>query len=30
LTAANFMILMRAICQRNGGTLVALPSRRGG
>ncbi|HEY7671112.1 MAG TPA: VWA domain-containing protein [Gammaproteobacteria bacterium] len=28
LTAANFMILMRAICQRNGGTLVALPSRR--
>jgi hypothetical protein len=22
------MILMRAICQRNGGTLVALPSRR--
>jgi len=30
LTAANFMILMRAICQRNGGTLVALPSRRAG
>jgi hypothetical protein len=28
LTAGNFMILMRAICQRNGGTLVALPSRR--
>jgi hypothetical protein len=28
LTSANFMILMRAICQRNGGTLVALPSRR--
>lgn len=28
LTAANFMILMRAICQRNGGTLVALPSKR--
>jgi hypothetical protein len=28
LTAGNFMILMRAICQRNGGTLFALPSRR--
>jgi hypothetical protein len=28
LTAANFAILMRAICQRNGGTFVALPSRR--
>ena len=30
LTAANFAILMRAICQRNGGTFVALPSRRAG
>jgi hypothetical protein len=28
LTAANFAILMRALCQRNGGTFVALPSRR--
>lgn len=28
LTAADFAILMRAICQRNGGTFVALPSRR--
>jgi len=28
LTAAKFAILMRALCQRNGGTFVALPSRR--
>jgi hypothetical protein len=28
LTGANFAILMRALCQRNGGTFVALPSRR--
>lgn len=28
LTAQNFAILMRALCQRNGGTFVALPSRR--
>lgn len=28
LSAANFAILMRALCQRNGGTFVALPSRR--
>lgn len=28
LTAADFAILMRAICLRNGGTFVALPSRR--
>lgn len=27
-TAANFAVLMRAICQRNGGTFVALPGRR--
>jgi hypothetical protein len=27
-TAAQFAILMRVICQRNGGTFVALPSRR--
>jgi hypothetical protein len=27
-TAAQFAVLMRAICQRNGGTFVALPSRR--
>ncbi len=30
LTGANFAILMRALCQRNGGTFVALPSRRAG
>ena len=28
LTAADFAILMRALCLRNGGTFVALPSRR--
>jgi predicted Holliday junction resolvase-like endonuclease len=28
LTGAKFAILMRALCQRNGGTFVALPSRR--
>ncbi len=28
LTAARFAILMRALCQRNGGTFVALPSLR--
>ncbi len=28
LTAARFAILMRALCQRNGGTFVALPHRR--
>ena len=28
LTSQNFAILMRALCQRNGGTFVALPSRR--
>jgi hypothetical protein len=28
LTAADFAILMRALCMRNGGTFVALPSRR--
>jgi hypothetical protein len=28
LTAQNFAILMRALCQRNGGTFIALPSRR--
>jgi hypothetical protein len=27
-TAAQFAVLMRAICQRNGGTFVALPARR--
>ena len=27
-TAAKFAMLMRAICQRNGGTFVALPGRR--
>jgi hypothetical protein len=27
-TAAQFAVLMRAICQRNGGTFVALPTRR--
>jgi hypothetical protein len=27
-TAADFAILMRALCLRNGGTFVALPSRR--
>jgi hypothetical protein len=27
-TSAQFAILMRAICQRNGGTFVALPTRR--
>lgn len=26
-TAARFSVLMRALCQRNGGTFVALPSR---
>ncbi len=29
LTAARFAILMRVLCQRNGGTFVALPSLRG-
>jgi len=28
-TAAKFAMLMRVICQRNGGTFVALPGRRG-
>ncbi len=28
LSAADFAILMRALCLRNGGTFVALPSRR--
>ena len=28
LTAARFATLMRVLCQRNGGTFVALPSRR--
>ncbi len=28
LTAGDFAILMRVLCQRNGGTFVALPSRR--
>lgn len=28
MTAADFAILMRALCLRNGGTFVALPSRR--
>jgi hypothetical protein len=28
MSAARFAILMRALCQRNGGTFVALPSRR--
>jgi len=28
LTAARFAILMRTLCQRNGGTFVALPHRR--
>jgi hypothetical protein len=28
VTAQNFAILMRALCQRNGGTFVGLPSRR--
>jgi len=27
-TSANYAILMRVLCQRNGGTFVALPSRR--
>jgi hypothetical protein len=27
-TEADFAVLMRAICQRNGGTFVALPARR--
>jgi len=27
-SAAQFAVLMRAICQRNGGTFVALPTRR--
>ena len=29
LSSARFAILMRALCQRNGGTFVALPSLRG-
>lgn len=29
LSAARFAILMRVLCQRNGGTFVALPSLRG-
>jgi hypothetical protein len=29
-TAANFATLMRIICQRNGGTFVALPVLREG
>ena len=29
LTSARFAILMRVLCQRNGGTFVALPSLRG-
>ncbi|MEE8094342.1 MAG: VWA domain-containing protein [Gammaproteobacteria bacterium] len=29
LTAARFAVLMRVLCQRNGGTFVALPSLRG-
>ena len=29
LTAARFAILMRVLCQRNGGTFIALPSLRG-
>lgn len=28
LSSARFAILMRALCQRNGGTFVALPTRR--
>jgi hypothetical protein len=28
ITSERFAILMRALCQRNGGTFVALPSRR--
>jgi hypothetical protein len=28
LSAARFATLMRVLCQRNGGTFVALPSRR--
>ncbi len=28
LSAAKFAVLMRVLCQRNGGTFVALPSRR--
>ena len=28
LTAANFAVLMRTLCQRNGGTFITLPSRR--
>jgi hypothetical protein len=28
LTAGQFAILMRVICQRNGGTFIALPARR--
>jgi hypothetical protein len=28
LSAARFAVLMRVLCQRNGGTFVALPSRR--
>ena len=30
LTGARFAILMRALCQRNGGTFVALPPRGAG
>jgi len=29
LSSARFAILMRVLCQRNGGTFVALPSLRG-
>ena len=29
LSSARFAILMRELCQRNGGTFVALPSLRG-
>ena len=28
LSAARFAVLMRVLCQRNGGTFVALPSQR--
>jgi hypothetical protein len=30
LSAARFAVLMRVLCQRNGGTFVALPSQRSG
>jgi len=30
LSSARFAVLMRVLCQRNGGTFVALPSLRGG